>query len=59
MIQEGGEGVRAELRASYGSAERGTGGDRGSAQERAQGAGQGTRGREQGRSSGGGQGAGS
>ena len=59
VIQEGGDGAQAELRASHGSAERGTGGDRGSAQERAQGAGQGTRGREQGRSSGGGQSAGS
>ena len=59
MIQEGGDGAQAELRASHGSAERGTGGDKGSAQERAQGAGQGTRGREQGRSSGGGQSAGS
>ena len=59
MIQEGGDGVQAELRASHGGAERGTGGDRGSAQEHAQGAGQGTRGREQGRSSRGGQSAGS
>ena len=55
VIQEGGDGAQAELRASHGSAERGTGGDRRSAQEHAQGAGQGTRGREQGRSSGGGQ----
>ena len=59
VIQEGGDGAQAELRASHGGAERGTGGDRGSAQECAQGAGQGTRGREQGRSSGGGQSAGS
>ena len=59
VIQEGGDGEQAELRASHGSAERGTGGDRGSAQEHAQGAGQGTRGREQGRSSRGGQSAGS
>ena len=58
VIQDGGDGAQAELRASHGGAERGTGGDRGSAQERAQGAGQGTRGREQGRSSGGGQSAG-
>ena len=55
VIQEGGDGAQAEMRASHGSAERGTGGARGSAQEHAQGAGQGTRGREQGRSSGGGQ----
>ena len=47
MIQEGGDGAQAELRASHGSAERGTGGDRGSAQGHAQGAGQGTRGKEQ------------
>ena len=46
VIQEGGDGPQAELRASHGSAERGTGGDRGSAQGHAQGAGQGTRGRE-------------
>ena len=59
VIQEGGDGAQAELRASHGSAERGTGGDRGSAPEHAQGAGQGTRGREQGRSSGGRQSAGS
>ena len=59
VIQEGGEGAQAELRASHGSAERGTRGDRGSAQEHAQGAGQGTRSRKQGRSSGGGQSAGS
>ena len=59
VIQEGGDGTQAELRASHGGAERGTGGDRGSAQERAQGAGQGTGGREQGRSSRGGQSAGS
>ena len=59
MIHERGDGAQAELRASHGGSERGTGGDRGSAQERAQGAGQGTRGREQGRSSGGGQSAGS
>ena len=59
VIQEGGDGAQAELRASHGSAERGTGGDRGSAQERAQGAGQGTRGREQGSSRRGGQSAGS
>ena len=59
VIQEGGDGAQAELRASHGSAEQGTGGDRGSAQELAQGAGQGTRDREQGRSSGGGQSAGS
>ena len=59
VIQEGGDGAQAELRASHGGAERGTGGDRGSAQERAHGAGQGTRGREQGRSCGGGQSAGS
>ena len=59
VIQEGGEGAQAELRASHGSAERGAGGDRGSAQEHAQGAGHGTRRREQGRSSGGGQSAGS
>ena len=39
VIQEGGDGAQAELRASHGSAERGTGGDRGSPQERAQGAG--------------------
>ena len=49
VIQEGGDGAQAELRASHGSAERGTGGDRGSAQGHAQGAGQGTRGKEQGR----------
>ena len=49
VIQEGGDGVQAELRASHGSAERGTGGDRGSAQGHRQGAGQGTRGKEQGR----------
>ena len=64
----GGDGAQAELRASHGSAERGTGGDRGSALWHAQGAGQGTRGKEQGRkhgrvtqasSSGGGQSAGS
>ena len=68
VIQEGGDGAQAELRAGHGSAERGTGGDRGSAQGHAQGAGQGTRGKEQGRkhgrgteasSSGGGQSAGS
>ena len=59
VIQEGGDGAQAELRASQGSAERGTGGDRRSAQGHAQGAGQGTRGKEQGRSSGGGQSAGS
>ena len=59
VIQEGGEGTQAELRASHGSAERWAGGDEGSAQERAQAAGQGTRGREQGRSSGGEQSAGS
>ena len=59
VIQEGRDGAQAKLRASHGGAERGTGGDRGSAQVRAQGAGQGTRGREQGRSSGGGQSAGS
>ena len=68
VIQEGEDGAQAELRASHGSAERGTGGDRGSAQGHAQGAGQGTRGKEQGRkhgrgteasSSGGGQSAGS
>ena len=53
LIQEGREGARAERHASHGSAERGAGGDRGSAQERVQGAGQGTRGREQRRSSGG------
>ena len=58
VIGEGGDGAQAELRASHGSAERGTGGDRGSAQERAQGAGQGTRPREQVRGSGGGQSAG-
>ena len=58
VIQEGGDGAEAELRASHGSAERGTGGDRRSAQGHAQGAGQGTRGKEQGRSSGGGQSAG-
>ena len=54
VIEEGGNGAQAELRASHGSAERRTGGDRGSAQEHAQRAGQGTRGREQERSSGGG-----
>ena len=59
VIQEGGDGAQAELRASHGSAEQGTGGDRGSAQGHAQGAGRGTRGKEQGRSSGGGQSAGS
>ena len=59
VIQEGGDDAQAELRASHGNAEQGAGGDRGSAQERAQGAGQGTRGGEQGRSSGGGQSAGS
>ena len=59
VIHEGGDGAQAELRPSDGSAERGTGGDRGSAQERAQRAGQGIRGREQGRSSGAGQSAGS
>ena len=68
VIQEGGDGAQAELRASHGSAEQGTGGDRESAQGHAQGAGQGTHGKEQGRkhrrgteasSSGGGQGAGS
>ena len=58
-VQEGGDGAQAELRASHGSTERGTGGDRGSAQEHTQRAGQGTRGREQGRSSRGGQSAGS
>ena len=55
MIQERGGGAQAELRATHGSAERGTGSDRGSAQGHAQGAGQGSRGKEQGRSSGGGQ----
>ena len=35
VIQEAGDGAQAELRASHGSAERGTGGDRGSAQEHA------------------------
>ena len=35
VVQEGGDGAQEELRASHGSAERGTGGDRGSAQERA------------------------
>ena len=55
VIQEGGDGAQAELRASHGIAERGTGGDRRSARGHAQGAGQGTRGKEQGRSSGGGQ----
>ena len=59
VIQEGGDGAQVELRASHGGAKRGTGGDEGSAQEHAQGAGQGTRGREQGRSSRGGQSAGS
>ena len=59
VIQEGGDGAQAELRASHGGAKRGTGGDRGSAQEHGQGAGQGTRGREQGRSSRGRQSAGS
>ena len=68
VIEEGGDGAQAELRASHGSAARRTGGDRGSAQGHAQGAGQGTRGKEQGRkhgrgteasSSGGGQSAGS
>ena len=59
VIQGGGDGAQAELCSSHGSAERGRGGDRGSAQEHAQGAGQGTSGREQGRSSGGGQSAGS
>ena len=68
VIQEGGDGAQADLRASHGSAERGTGGDRGSAQGHTQGARQGTRGKEQGRkhgrgteasSSGGGQSAGS
>ena len=59
VIQEGGEGAQAELRASHGSAERGAGGDRESTEERAQGADQGTSGREQGRSGGGGQSAGS
>ena len=49
VIQEGGDGAQAELRASHGSAERATGGDRGSAQGHAQGAGPGTRGKEQGR----------
>ena len=49
VIQEGGDGAQAELRASHGSADRGTGGDRGSAQGHVQGAGQGTRGKEQGR----------
>ena len=39
VIQERGDGAQAELRASHGSAERGTGGDKGSAQEHAQGAG--------------------
>ena len=58
VIQEGGDGAQAELRASHGGAERGTGGDRGSVQGHAQGAGQGTRGKEQGRSSRGGQSAG-
>ena len=51
VIQEGGDGAQAELRASHGSAERGTGGDRGSARGHAQGAGQGTRGKGQGSSS--------
>ena len=59
VIQEGGDGAQAELSASHGSAERGTGGDRGSARGHTQGAGQGTRGKGQGRSSGGGQSAGS
>ena len=68
VVQEGGDSAQAELRASHGSAERGTGGDRGTAQGHAQGAGPGTRGKEQGRkhgrgteasSSGGGQSAGS
>ena len=68
VIQEGGDGAQAELRARRGSAKRGTGGDRGSAQGHAQGAGPGTRGKEEGRkhgrgteasSSGGGQSAGS
>ena len=68
VIQEGGDGAQAGQSASHGSAERGTGGDRGSAQGHAQGAGQGTRGKEQGHkhgrgaeasSSGGGQSAGS
>ena len=49
VIQEGGDGPQAELRASHGSAERGTGGDRRSAQGHVQGAGKGTRGKEQGR----------
>ena len=49
VIQEGWDSAQAELRASHGSAERGTGGDRGIAQGHAQGAGQGTRGKEQGR----------
>ena len=49
VIQEGGDGAQAELRASQGSAERGTGGDRGGAQGHAQRAGQGTRGKQQGR----------
>ena len=43
VIQEGREGAQAERRASHGSAERGAGGDGGSAQERTQGAGQVTR----------------
>ena len=49
VIQEGGDGAQAGQRARHGSAERGTGGDRGSAQGNAQGAGQGTCGNEQGR----------
>ena len=49
VIQEGGDGTQAELRASHGSAEREREGDRESAQGHAQGAGQGTRGKEQGR----------
>ena len=49
VMQEGGDGTQAGQSASRGSAVRGTGGDRGSAQGHAQGVGQSTRGKEQGR----------
>ena len=55
VIREGGDGAQAGEDASHGSAERGTGGDRGSAQGHTQSAGQGTHGKERGRK--GGQGA--
>ena len=48
VIREGGDCPQAGQGASHGSAERGTGGDRGSAQGHTQGAGQGTRSKERG-----------